>query len=150
MELTYDNILKFMKEYFPAYNRYAQYPETTCRMLDYFAPDLEFVPYVAGLEHTTSAGEFLRLMSSHPSSYETITPEDIFIDVKRKVVVVLARTEVVDRKNGEVVVRKRYLPRYHLALDDNGNIKIKKLIFFWEVLPRGAPEVHEVFRRDLK
>ncbi|MFH1647243.1 MAG: hypothetical protein ABID71_06140 [Chloroflexota bacterium] len=149
MELTYDNILKFMEDYFPAYNRYAQYPETTCRMLDYFAPDLEFIPYVAGLEHTTSADEFLRIMSSHPSSYETITPEDIFIDVKRKVVVVLARTEVVDRKTGQVAVRKRYLPRYRLTTDGNGAIKIKKLIFFWEVLPPGALEVHEVFRRDL-
>lgn len=150
MEFTDNGVLKFMKQYFRDYSDYAQNPGTVQRMYDYFTPDFEFTPFIAGNATISGRENFLRLMSSHPSSYETITPEDIFIDVKRKVVVVLARTEVVDRKNGEVVVRKRYLPRYHLALDDNGNIKIKKLIFFWEVLPRGAPEVHEVFRRDLK
>jgi hypothetical protein len=149
MELTYDNIIKFMKEYFPAYNANAQDPKTTHKMYDYFAPDLEFIPYVAGLEHTTSRDEFLGIMSSHPGSYETITADDIFIDERKKVVVVLAHTEVVDRKTGKVVVRKSYLPRYQLALDENNTIKIKKLQFFWEVLPPGALEVHEVFRRDL-
>lgn len=149
MELTYDNIMKFLKKYFPAYNAYAQDPKTTHRMYDYFAPDFEFTPYVAGLEHTTDRDEFLGIMSSHPSSYETITPEDIFIDERRGVVVVLLRTEVTDRKTGEVVVRKSYLPRYQLVLDENDTIKIKKLQFFWEVLPPGALDVHNVFRRDL-
>ena len=149
MELTYENIVNFMKEYFPAYNANAQNPETTHKMHDYFAPDLEFIPYVAGLEHTTSRDEFLGIMSSHPTSYETITADDVFIDERKKVVVVLARTEVVDRKTGEVVVRKSYLPRYQLTQDENNNIKIKQLKFFWEVLPPGALEVHEVFRRDL-
>jgi hypothetical protein len=149
MELTYDNIMKFMKEYFPAYTAYAQDPKTTHRMHDYFAPDLEFIPYVAGLEHTTDREEFLRIMSSHPSSYEMLTAEDIIIDERQKVVVVLMKTEVVDRNTGKVVVTKSYLPRYQLALDENDTIKIKKLQFFWEVLPPGALEVHEVFRRDL-
>ena len=61
----------------------------------------------------------------------------------------LLRTEVTDRKTGEVVVRKSYLPRYQLVLDENDTIKIKKLQFFWEVLPPGALDVHNVFRRDL-
>ncbi len=149
MELTYENIMAFMDEYFKAYNAYAQDPKTTHRMHDYMAPNFEFIPYVAGLEHTTARDEFLSIMSSHPSSYETITPEDIVIDERRKVVVVLARTEVVDRKTGKVVVEKSYLPRYQLGLDENKAIKIQKLQFFWEVLPPGSLEVHEVFRRDL-
>jgi hypothetical protein len=149
MELTYENILKFMEDYFKAYTAYAQDSKTTHRMHDYFAPDFEFIPYVAGLEHTTDRDEFLSIMSSHPSSYETLTPEDIIIDERRKVVVVLLKTEVVDRKTGKVAVAKSYLPRYQLGLDENDTIKIKKLQFFWEVLPPGALEVHEVFRRDL-
>jgi hypothetical protein len=148
MELTYDNILNFMKEYFPAYTAYAQDPETTYRMHDYFAPDLEFVPYVAGLEHTTTRDEFLHLMSSHPSSYETLEPEDIIIDERRGVVVALLKTEVVHRKTEKVVVKKSYLPRYQLGLDENNTIKIKKLQFFWEVLPPEALDVQEMFRRD--
>lgn len=149
MELTYDNIVAWMKEYFKAYTAYAQDPKTIHRMYDYFAPDLKFDPYVAGLEHTTDRDEFLNIMASHPTSYETLTPEDIVIDERRKVVVVLLKAEVTDRKTGEVVVRKTYLPRYQLGLDENNTIKIKSLVFFWEVLPPGALEVHEVFRRDL-
>ena len=148
MELTYDSIKKFMQDYFKAYSAYAQNSETINRMYDYFAPDFEFIPYVAGLEHFTNRDDFLNKMSSHPSSYETIVPEDIIIDEKRSVVVVLARAEVVDRKTGKVVVAKRYLPRYYLALDENNTIKIKQVRFFWEVLPPGAQEVHEVFGRD--
>lgn len=148
MELTYDNIMKFMQDYFPAYNAYAQDPKTTHRMHDYFAPDFEFIPYVAGLEHTTDRDEFLSIMSSHPSSYETITLEDIVIDERRRVVVVLAKTEVVDRKTGKVVVEKRYLPSYQLRLDENNTIKIKKIQFFWEVMPPGVPEFYDIFGSD--
>jgi len=149
MDLSYDSVMKFFEEYFPAYNAYAQDPETIYRMYDYFAPDFEFIPYVAGLEHTTTRDEFLGIMSSHPTSYETITADDVFYDERSHTAAVLARTEVVDRNTGEVVVKKSYLPRYHLVLDENDTIKIKGLEFFWEVLPPGALEVHEVFRRDL-
>ena len=150
MDLTYDNIMQFFQEYFPAYNAYAQDPDTIQEMYKYYAPDLEFVPYVAGLEHMTSRDEFLETMSSHPSSFETIVPEDVIIDEKRAVVAVLAKTEVTDWGTGDVLVKKSYLPRYYLTLDENRDIKIKKLEFFWEVLPPGTPDVHEVFRRDLQ
>lgn len=150
MKLTYDNIKKFMQDYFKAYTAYAQNPETTHRMYDYFAPDFEFIPYVAGLERFTSRDDFLKKMSAHPSCYETIVPEDIIIDEKRQVVVVLAKADVFDKKTGKVLLSKRYLPRYYLALDKNNTIKIKQVRFFWEVLPPGTPEVHEIFARDDK
>ncbi len=148
MELTYDSIMEFFQEYFPAYNAYAQDPGTTQEMYKYYTPDLEFVPYVDGLEHMTSRDEFLSIMSSHPSSFETIVPQDIIIDEKHAVVCVLAKTEVTDWNTGDVLVKKSYLPRYYLILDENRTIKIKRMEFFWEVLPPGSPDVHEVFRRD--
>jgi hypothetical protein len=150
MELTYDSIMEFFQEYFPAYNAYAQDPDTTQEMHKYYTPDLEFIPYVDGLEHMTSRDEFLRIMSSHPSSFETIVPQDIIIDEKHAVVCVLAKTEVTDWSTGDVLVKKFYLPRYYLILDENMTIKIKSMEFFWEVLPPGTPDVHEVFRRDQK
>jgi hypothetical protein len=36
------------------------------------------------------------------------------------------------------------------VLDENNNIKIKELNFFWEVLPPGAMEIDDVFDRDRK
>ena len=109
MKLTYDGIVNWMKEYFQAYDKYAQDPATKERMHDYYAPDLIMFDYIAGVKKLTSRDEFLRLMSSHPSSHETLIPEDIVVDEKRKVVVVLAKTEITDLKLGKVVVEARYL-----------------------------------------
>lgn len=60
MAFTYEDITKWMKEYWNAYNKYAQNPETVLRMCDYFAPDLEFVPYIAQIAHmhTTKRDDF--------------------------------------------------------------------------------------------
>ena len=148
MELTYDSIVRWMKEYFDTYNQYAQNPDTVNRMCDYFAPDLEFIPYVATLgdgNKVTSRDDFLKILAGHPSSYETFVPEDIVVDEKRGVVVVLLRVQVFDSQTGEVLLRKSYLPHYQLVLDENNTIKIKKIQFFWEVMPPGTLEVNDLF-----
>lgn len=149
MELTYDNILKWVKEYFETYNSYAQNPETVHRMDKYFAPDMEFIPYVASLKgpkgSVNNREDFYKILAGHPSSYETFVPEDIVIDDKRGVVVVLLKVQVFDSKTKEVLLRKSYLPWYKLILDENKNINIKTIRFFWEVMPPGTLEVHELF-----
>ena len=118
-------------------------------MHDYFAPDLEFIPYIAALrKDMTSRDTFLQVTSSHPSWYETLTPEDITVDEKRGVAVVLFRLEVIDKKTGEVVVKKRAMSHYQLVLDENKTIKIRKIQFFWEVLPPGVPEFYDLFGMD--
>ena len=148
MELTYDGIVNWMKEYFQAYDKYAQDPATKERMHDCYAPDLIMFDYIAGVKKLTSRDEFLRLMSSHPSSHETLIPEDIVVDEKRKVVVVLAKTEITDLKLGKVVVEARYLVHYQLILDEGNALKIQKIVLFTEVLPPGTLDVGDVFMRD--
>jgi hypothetical protein len=147
VELTYDNILNWMKEYFQAYNTYAQNPDTVARMCDYFAPDLEFFPYTAQLEHihTTNRDDFLRVLTGHPPGYEAFTVEDLVIDERRKCVVALLKAEIFDSKTEELLLAKRYLVHYQLVLDENSTIKIQKIQFFWEVLPPGALDVRDVF-----
>lgn len=150
MELTYDNIVQYMKDYFEAFNKYGHDSETIHRMNDYYAPDLEFFPYVAGIGHTTRRDDFLRILLSHPSSLEQLTPEDIAIDERRKVAVVQIKAVISDSKTGEVLVTKRYYVRYPLVLDENNTIKIKEVKLFWEVLPPGAMEIDDAFARDRK
>lgn len=149
MELTYDNILKWMKEYFETYNSYAQNPETVHRMDKYFAPDMEFFPYVASLKgpegSVNNREDFYKILAGHPSSYETFEPEDIVIDERRGVAVVLLKVQVFDSKTKKVLLRKSYLPWYKLILDENRNFKIKTIRFFWEVMPPGTLEVNELF-----
>ena len=150
MELKYDTILKFMKDYFDTFNAYGQDPRTIHRLDDYFAPDLEFTPYVAGIIHTSGRDEFLRVLLSHPSGYEKLAPEEIVVDERRKVAVVLIKAEISDSRTQEVLVTKRYFVLYPLVLDENNAIKIKKIQLFWEVLPAGALEISDVFARDHK
>jgi len=137
-----------MKDYVKAYNAYAQDPKTTHRMHDYYAPDFEIIHYFMGANKISGRDKFLHLMSSHPSSYETLTPEDIVVDERRKVSAMLLKTEVVDKKLGKVVVVERYLVHYQLVLDENSTIKIKKILFFREVLPPGALDTSDVFKKD--
>jgi len=151
MELVYDDIVKWMKDYFNVYSNYGQDPKTAHRMNDYFLPDLEFMPYIASLRGpVTSRDDFLRNTTSHPSSYEKLTPEDIAVDERRKVVVALLRLEIIDRKTGEVLVKKSSIAHYQLVLDENKTIKIKKIHFFWQDLPPGTLEVVDVFGKDYK
>lgn len=150
MEFTYDTIVKYMEDYFETFNKYGRDPETIHRLDDYYAPDLEFTPYVAGIGHTTGRDEFLQVLLSHPSSIEKLTPEEIVVDEKRKIAVALIKAEISDSKTGELLVLKHYFVLYPLVLDENNTIKIKKVKLFWEVLPPGAMEIDDAFARDRK
>jgi hypothetical protein len=150
MEFTYDTIVKYMKDYFKTFNAYGRDAKTIHKLDDYFAPDLEFFPFVAGVGHVKGREEFYRVLLSHPSGIEKLTPEDIVVDVKKKVAVILIKAEITDARTQELLVKKYYFVLYPLMLDENNTIKIKKLQLFWEVLPPGALEIDDVFARDRK
>jgi len=152
MKLTYDNILSWMKEYFKVYSTYGQDSKTADKMNDYFAPDLRFIPYIAAIGGPKggffSRDEFIHTAKSHSSWYEKLTPEDITVDERRKMTTVRFGMEVINRKTGEVVVKKSATAHYELVLDENNAIKIKTIRFFWEVLPSGVPEFYDLFEDD--
>jgi len=152
MELTYENIQKFVQEYFDTYSTYGQKPETADKMHKYFAPDLTFIPYIAGIGGPEggfrSADEFIQTAKSHPAWYERLIPDDIVIDERRNVFVALFRMEVVDAKREEVAIRKSAMAHYELIQDKDNNIKIKTIRFFWEIMPEGAKEFYDLFGRD--
>jgi hypothetical protein len=150
MEFTYEAILEFIQDYFKTFNACGQNPATINRLDDYFAPDLEFFPYVAGVGHVTGRQEFYGVLLSHPSGHEKLTPEDIVVDVRKKAAVVLIKAEITDSQTGEMLVKKHYFVLYPLVLDENNSIKIKRIQLFWEVLPPGSLEISDVFARDRK
>jgi len=149
VELTYDNIVKWMNEYFETYSRYGQEPATAERMNEYFAEDLRFIPFIAPLGGPEggfrSRAEFLNQAVSHTAWYERLTPLDMTVDERRKAVVVLFNIDVYDRKKNQVVVKRNAIAHYILVLDDKGSPKIKTIRFFWEVMPQGAAEFFELF-----
>jgi hypothetical protein len=152
MELNYDNMLKFMEEYLPVFSDFGQDPATVHRMNDYYAPDMEFVGYVGFPEPLSFAGrdDFLAFDVAHPSSYERLTPLELSVDEKRKVVVAVLKFEFIDRKTGDVLVEERGVTQYHLGLDENGTIKIKKLLFFPQRLAPDTLSGADIFFRDVR
>jgi hypothetical protein len=148
MDFSYDDAVEFFKSYFETFNKYGQDPATIRKMDDFFAPDLEFKPYVADVAPAHGRQAFYDVLVSHPSGYEKLTPLDIVYDEKKQVGVVLILAEISDTKSGELLVKKHYFVRYPLVPDENGKMKIKELKLFWEVLPAGSMELNDVFARD--
>jgi hypothetical protein len=146
MKPTYDDIVQWMKDYFAAYNAYAQNPDTVHKMRDYFTEDVRFVPYISAFggpeKAVTSREDFFRMFTGHPTVYERFDVEDIVVDERRLVAVALLKVALFDSKTNEVLLRKHYLPRYQLVLDEVGTIKISTILFFWEAVP---PEVDAAY-----
>ena len=146
MKLKYEDIVKWMEDYFEAYNAYAQNPETVNRMSEYFTPDVRFVPYVSAFggpeRAVTNRDDFFHMFTSHPSVYEKFKVEDIIVDERRMVAVALLKVSLFDSRTDKVLLRKHYLPRYQLVLDDHNTLKISNILFFWEAMP---PEVDEAY-----
>jgi hypothetical protein len=146
MKPTYEEIVKWMQEYFAAYNAYAQNPETVDKMSAYFTPDVRFVPYVSafgGPENAiTSRDDFFLMFIGHPINYEKFEVEDIAVDEKKMAAVALLKVALFESATDKVLLRKHYLVRYQLVVDGNNTLKIKTILFFWEATP---PELDALY-----
>ena len=149
MGLTYDQIAQYVEEYFAAFNAYGQDPGQIHRMDDYFAKDFVFNPFIAYVGKVSGRDEWYKVLLSHPSGIEKLTPEDVVIDDRRQAFVAQIKTDLIDRDTQETLLTKRYLARYPLV-EEEGKIKVQRLDFFWEILPAGALEIDDVFERDWK
>lgn len=142
MKPTYDEIVNWMNAYFAEYNASAQDAKTVHRMDTYFATDFTFIPYMyvfGGPKNAIKGSRaFYDMLTNHPEDYERFTVHDIFVDEKRLVAVTFVEATIYETGTDKVKVRKNYLPLYELKLDDQGNLKIATIRFFWESLP---PEV---------
>lgn len=149
MRPTYDGIVNRMKDYFAAYNAYAQCAGTVHRMDEYFHPEMTFIPYMwlfGGPDNAIQGRQgFYEMLTGHPDDYERFEVEDVFVDLERLVTVARLRATVYDGATHEVKVRKHYLPLYELVLDEEGSLKIKTIHFFWEASP---PEVDARYSVD--
>ena len=140
MELTYDNIAKWFDEYYQAFNTCTGPLESPSRMERYFAPELEFWPYnMPGTTQPSSREDLLKTMI-RPGLHEELTPQEYAIDLQRMVVVVRFQLQFNDEPSGRVWPPKLASCHYHLKQDDNGDLKITKIVYFTE---RAAPEEAE-------
>ena len=131
MEVTYDNIVKWFDAYYKDFNNSAGPLKTAWNMEKYFTPDLQFWPYNMPVPRDQVP---VRIFASmiHPGLHEELTPREYIIDLKRMVVVVQFQLQFNDEPSGRVWPAKQASCHYHLVLDKNKELKIKKIVYFTE------------------
>ncbi len=148
MKVNYDDITDFMRKYCVAFTKYGQDLQHAKRMEDYLVKDLEFIPYIGALAPIRGRDKFIEMETSHPSSHEILEPEEIIVDEKRLIAVVLIHMKLEDKATGKILLEKRYFPLYQLIIDEKNSLKIKKILFFEEVLAPGSLDMADLLSRD--
>jgi hypothetical protein len=121
-------------------------------MTEFFTPDVHFIPYISAFggpdNAVTSRDDFFKMFTSHPTVYEKFEIEDIIVDEKRMIAVAFLKVSLFDLKTNKVLLKKHYLPRYQLVLDEKNKIKIKTILFFWESMPPETDEAYAIEKRQ--
>jgi hypothetical protein len=140
MESLYDDIVRFMQEYFPAYNQYCQIPETQHRMDTFYAPELSFDDGVV-----TSRGQWYERCLAHPAVQDKLILEHLFVDARQMEAGALLKTQAIDRKTGKVLVELKMNVLYNLIIGPSKDIKITKVGVFLESDPRKMEKLIQVY-----
>jgi hypothetical protein len=145
MKSMYDNIVRFMEDYFTAYSEYGQVAETHHIMDKFYAPDLVFDEGVV-----TSREQWYERCLAHPNVQDKLTLEHLYIDEKQKEVGALLRTQAIVRATGEVLVELKMNVLYNLKIDQNKDIKITKVKVFPESDPVKVAKLFQAYAMDGK
>jgi hypothetical protein len=147
VEFTYENVLKWLDGYFKAFNKNAGPLETVPNMKKYFSPDLEFWTYNMANGERPMSREALLMTMVHPGLHEELAPREYIVDVKRMVVVVQFQLQFNDEPSGKIWPAKQASAHYHFTLDENKDLKIKKIQYWTEAgLPDEGPPMMELWR----
>ena len=147
MEFTYDNVVKWFDGYFEAFNKYAGPLKTVPNMEKYFTPDLEFWSYNMANVERPSTREALLMTMVHPGLHEELTPQYYVVDERHKIVVVQFQLQFTDEPSGKVWPAKQASAHYHLVLDENKDLKIKRILYFTEArTPEETGNLRELWK----
>jgi hypothetical protein len=135
MELTYVDMMNFMRKYFKGYSKYSNKAEEIDKLDDFYTPDFVSTGYtrMRGREYPLirkgRKAYKNSLVRMHADIEETMTPQDIMIDEQEKKTVALVRVELKNRKTMEHFASD-IIAFYQLVLDENETIKIKSVGVF--------------------
>jgi len=147
MEFTYDNIVKWLDNYFGAFNKYAGHLETVPNMKEFFTPDLEFWSYNVPNETRPSTREGLLTSMMHPGLHEELTPQYYVVDERQKIAVVQLQLQFTEEPTKTVYPPKQASAHYHFVHDENQDLKIKKILYFVEHRPPDEPNMRDLMKK---
>jgi hypothetical protein len=127
VDAMYDDIVRFMKEYFPSYTEHGQVAGTHRLMDKFYAPDLSFPD-----DGVTSREQWYERCLNHPAIQDRLTLEHLFVDEKQVEVGALLRTQAVERATGKVLLELKMNVLYNLKMGPDKDLKIAKVRVFVE------------------
>ncbi len=149
MEFTYDNMVKFMDNYFQDYNQNAGNPQTLPKMRKYYTPAVQLFSYTLNSQMPHNQDRILQSML-HPGLHEEFTPHYYVVDVKRRAVVVQMQNQFTEESINKSYPSKQLSVHYYLAHDNNKEFKINKILFFVEARPVGEEKMADLIKKYQK
>ena len=141
MELTYVNISKWFDVYFEEVRKSQGNLETVPNLKKYFAPDLELMMYTASSGKLSMSRDALLISFVHPGLYEEILPRYYVIDLKQMMVVVQFEIGFRDEPSDKQWAPLQASAHYHLTVDEDKELKIRKIHYWTESLPGDLFEI---------
>jgi hypothetical protein len=126
----YDDIVRFMEEYFPSYSNHGQVPGTHRLMDKFYATDLSFPD-----DGVTSREQWYERCLNHPAIQDRLTLEHLFVDEKQMEVGALLKTQAVERATGKLLLELKMNVVYNLRMGPDKDLKITKVRVFVETNP---------------
>ena len=123
MEFTYDNVVKWLDDYFGAFNKNAGPLETVPNMEQFFTPDLEFWSYNMANEDRPGTRDRLLTSMMHPGLHEEFTPQYYVIEEKKMIAVVQLQLQFTEEPTQTVYPPKQASAHYHFIYDENQELK---------------------------
>jgi hypothetical protein len=137
MEWTYDSIAKWFEGYFEDVRKSQGDLETAPNLKKYFSSDMELMMYTAPSSPPGKrmSRDDLLISFVHPGLYEDIVPRHYAIDVNRMIVAVQFEIHFMDRPSGTDWQPLQASAHYHLIVDENKDLRIRRIFYWTEALP---------------
>jgi len=137
MEWTYENISKWFDAYFEDVRKSQGALETVPNLRKYFTSDMELMMYTSPSPppRKPMSRDALLISFVHPGLHEDIVPHCYAIDVKQKIVAVQFEIRFADKPSGTTWAPLQASAHYHLIVDENKDLKIRRIYYWTEALP---------------
>jgi len=136
MEFTYEAITRWFDVYFEQVCKNQGELGTVPNLKQFFASDLELTMHTAPSGSPIMMTRDALLVSFvHPGLQEDIVPRHYIVDVRQLLVAVQFEIRFRDIPSGRNWEPLQASAHYHLAVDDHGDLKIRRIEYWTEALP---------------
>jgi hypothetical protein len=150
MDPTYENIKKWFDRYFEDVRVNQGDLETVPNLKKYFTDDFELMMYTAPSPppRKPMSRDALLISFVHPGLQEDISPRHYAVDLKQMIVAVQFEIRFSDKPSGREWPPLQASAHYHLMIDKNQNLKIRRIQYWTEALPQDLFEYWSRHREE--